>query len=182
MSIEETTVTEAIIRTYTERFLECLELDVAIVGDIAHSRVARSNIIGLTKMGARVTVSGPPTMMPYQVHSLGVDVVTDPAEAVKGKDVIMVLRIQLERQSKVLFPSVREYASFFGINRDMMRKTKKDVMIMHPGPMNRGVEIDSDLADDINRSVIREQVEMGVAVRMACLEALTADPLRGRRR
>jgi aspartate carbamoyltransferase catalytic subunit len=165
--------TQALLDLYTirEKKGRIEGLDVAIIGDIAHSRVARSNIIGLTKMGARVTVSGPPTMMPYQVQSLGVDVVTDPAEAVKGKDVIMVLRIQLERQSKVLFPSVREYASFFGIHRDRMRKAKKDVMIMHPGPMNRGVEITSDVADG-SYSVILDQVANGIAVRMALLYLL----------
>lgn len=165
--------TQALLDLYTirERKGRIEGLDVAIIGDIAHSRVARSNIIGLTKMGARVTVSGPPTMMPYQVQSLGVDVVNDPTEAVKGKDVIMVLRIQLERQSKVLFPSVREYASFFGINRDRMRKAKKDVMIMHPGPMNRGVEITSDVADG-SYSVILDQVANGIAVRMALLYLL----------
>lgn len=165
--------TQALLDLYTirEKKGHIEGLDVAIIGDIAHSRVARSNIIGLTKMGAKVTVSGPPTMMPYQVHSLGVDVVTNPAEAVKGKDVIMVLRIQLERQSRVLFPSAREYASFFGINRDIMRKAKKDAMIMHPGPMNRGVEITSDVADG-SCSVILDQVANGIAVRMALLYLL----------
>lgn len=165
--------TQALLDLYTirEKKGRIAGLEVAIIGDIAHSRVARSNIIGLRKMGANVTVSGPPTMMPYQVHSLGVDVVADPAEAVKGKDVIMVLRIQIERQSRVLFPSVREYASFFGINRDIMRKAKKDVMIMHPGPMNRGVEITSDVADG-SYSVILDQVANGIAIRMALLYLL----------
>ena len=165
--------TQALLDLYTirEKKGRIEGLDVAIIGDIAHSRVARSNIIGLTKMGAKVTVSGPPTMMPYQVQSLGVDVVADPAEAVKGKDVIMVLRIQLERQSRVLFPSAREYATFFGINRELMRKTKKDVMIMHPGPMNRGVEITSDVADG-SYSVILDQVANGIAIRMALLYLL----------
>ena len=165
--------TQALLDLYTirEKKGRIEGLDVVIIGDIAHSRVARSNIIGLTKMGANVTVSGPPTMMPYQVRSLGVDVVADPAEAVKGKDVIMVLRIQLERQSSVLFPSAREYATFFGINRELMRKTKKDVMIMHPGPMNRGVEITSDVADG-SYSVILDQVANGIAIRMALLYLL----------
>lgn len=165
--------TQALLDLYTirEKKGRIEGLDVAIIGDIAHSRVARSNIIGLTKMGAKVTVSGPPTMMPYQVQSLGVDVVADPAEAVKGKDVIMVLRIQIERQSSVLFPSAREYATFFGINRNLMKKAKKDVMIMHPGPMNRGVELTSDVADG-SYSVILDQVANGIAIRMALLYLL----------
>ena len=146
-------------------------LEVSIIGDIAHSRVARSNIIGLSKMGARVTVSGPPTMMPVDIESLGVKVVHNPIEAVKDKDVIIVLRIQLERQSKVLFPSTREYATFFGINREFLRMAKDDVIIMHPGPMNRGVEIASDVADGPH-SVILDQVTNGVAVRMAVLYLL----------
>lgn len=146
-------------------------LRVAIIGDIAHSRVARSNVIGLTKMGAEVTVSGPPTMMPVQVESLGVKVVSNPSEAVIGKDVLMLLRIQLERQSQVLFPGLREYASFFGLNREVMKDAKKDVIIMHPGPLNRGVEIASEVADG-PFSVILEQVANGVAVRMALLYLL----------
>lgn len=165
--------TQALLDLYTirEKKGRIEGLDVAIIGDIAHSRVARSNIIGLTKMGAKVTVSGPPTMMPYQVQSLGVDVVADPAEAVQGKDVIMVLRIQIERQSSVLFPSAREYATFFGVNRNLMKKAKKDVMIMHPGPMNRGVELTSDVADG-SYSVILDQVANGIAIRMALLYLL----------
>ena len=146
-------------------------LEVAIIGDISHSRVARSNIIGLSKMGARVTVSGPPTMIPVDIESLGVKVVHNPLEAVKDKDVIMVLRIQLERQSKILFPSAREYATCFGLNREFLRMAKDDVIIMHPGPMNRGVEITSDVADG-RHSVILDQVTNGVAVRMAVLYLL----------
>ncbi|MFC1891229.1 aspartate carbamoyltransferase catalytic subunit [Thermodesulfobacteriota bacterium] len=141
-------------------------LKVAILGDIEHSRVARSNIIGLKKMGAEVTISGPPTMIPPDAESLGVNVDYDPVNAIKDKDVIMVLRIQLERQSKVLFPSTREYAGFFGINRDVMRNAKENAIIMHPGPINRGVELASDVADGPH-SVILDQVANGVAVRMA---------------
>lgn len=165
--------TQALLDMYTirEKKGRIQGLKVAIIGDIAHSRVARSNIIGLTKMGAEVTVSGPPTMIPPQVESLGVRVVNDPAEAVKGKDVIMMLRIQLERQSEVLFPSLREYSTFFGLNRDMMKGAKKDAIVMHPGPMNRGVEIASEVADG-PFSVILDQVANGVAVRMALLYLL----------
>lgn len=165
--------TQALLDMYTirEHKGRIQGLKVAIIGDIAHSRVARSNIIGLTKMGAAVTVSGPPTMIPLQVESLGVRVVNDPAEAVKGKDVIMMLRIQLERQSEVLFPSLREYSTFFGLNREMMKKAKKDAIVMHPGPMNRGVEIASEVADG-PFSVILDQVANGVAVRMALLYLL----------
>lgn len=146
-------------------------LEVAIIGDIAHSRVARSDILALKKMGANVTVSGPPTMIPMEVESLGVKVCYDPTEAIKDKDVVIGLRIQLERQKKVLFPSLREYASFFGIKKDMLKLAKPDVIIMHPGPMNRGVEIMSDVADS-ERSVILDQVINGVAVRMAILYLL----------
>jgi len=143
-------------------------LKIAIIGDISHSRVARSNIIGLTRMGAKVTVSGPPTMIPIGIDTLGVEVVHNPEEAVKDKDVVMLLRIQLERQSKVLFPGLREYASFFGLTAKMLNRAKKDVIVMHPGPVNRGVEITSEVADG-PYSVILDQVTNGVAVRMAIL-------------
>ena len=146
-------------------------LRVVIIGDIAHSRVARSDIIGLRKMGAEVTISGPPTMIPVDVESLGVKVILDPVKAVKNKDVIMLLRIQLERQNKVLFPSLREYAIFFGLNTQLIKGAKKDVIIMHPGPINRGVEITGDLADG-PFSVILDQVSNGVAIRMALLYLL----------
>jgi aspartate carbamoyltransferase catalytic subunit len=146
-------------------------LKVAIIGDISHSRVARSDIIGLTKMGAEVTVSGPPTMIPLGIEDFGVQVVHDPSRAVKGKDVIMMLRIQLERQSKVLFPGLREYAVFFGLNREVLKQAKKDVIVMHPGPINRGVEITDDVADGPH-SVILDQVTNGVAVRMAVIYLL----------
>jgi len=146
-------------------------LRIVIIGDIAHSRVARSDIIGLRKMGAEVTISGPPTMIPVDVESLGVKVILDPVKAVKNKDVIMLLRIQLERQDKVLFPSLREYAIFFGLNTQLIKGAKKDVIIMHPGPINRGVEITGDLADG-PFSVILDQVSNGVAIRMALLYLL----------
>jgi aspartate carbamoyltransferase catalytic subunit len=146
-------------------------LEIAIIGDISHSRVARSNIIGLTKMGAKVTVAGPPTMIPVGIDTLGVQVVPNPKEAVKEKDVIMMLRIQLERQGKALFPGLREYASFFGLTNKTLKGAKKDVIVMHPGPINRGVEITSEVADG-PYSVILDQVTNGVAVRMAILYLL----------
>ena len=146
-------------------------LKVAIIGDIAHSRVARSNIIGLTKMGAEVTVSGPPTMIPLGIEAFGVKVKNDPMDAVKGKDVVMALRIQLERQSKTIFPGVREYASFFGLEARLLARAKKDVIVMHPGPINRGVEINPEVADG-PYSVILDQVSNGVAIRMALLYLL----------
>ena len=172
--------TQALLDMYTirERKGRIQGLKVAIIGDIAHSRVARSNIIGLTKMGAEVTVSGPPTMIPPEVEALGVQVMNDPAEAVKHKDVIMVLRIQLERQSEVLFPSLREYSTFFGLNLEMIKGAKKDVIVMHPGPMNRGVEIASEVADG-PFSVILDQVANGVAVRMALLYLLIGGGSKG---
>lgn len=146
-------------------------LKVVIIGDIAHSRVARSDIIGLRKMGAEVTVSGPPTMIPVDAESLGVKVVLDPVRAIKGKDVVIMLRIQLERQGGILFPSLREYSIFFGLNQELIRRAKKDVIVMHPGPINRGVEITGDLADG-PFSVILDQVSNGVAIRMALLYLL----------
>jgi len=146
-------------------------LRVVIIGDIAHSSVAGSDIRALKKMGAEVTVSGPPTMIPTDVESLGAQVVLDPVRALKNKDVIMMLRIQLERQSGILFPSLREYSNFFGLNKDLLKGAKKDVIIMHPGPINRGVEITWDVADG-PLSVILDQVSNGVAIRMALLYLL----------
>lgn len=146
-------------------------LRVVIIGDIAHSRVAGSDIRALKKMGAEVTVSGPPTMIPTDVASLGTQVVLDPVRALKNKDVIMMLRIQLERQSGILFPSLREYSNFFGLNKELLKGAKKDVIIMHPGPINRGVEITWDVADG-PLSVILDQVSNGVAIRMALLYLL----------
>lgn len=165
--------TQALLDLYTirEKKGKIKGLSVAILGDISHSRVARSNIIGLTQMGAEVVVSGPPTMIPVEIEALGAHVIHNPLEAVKDKDVIMMLRIQLERQSKFLFPGIREYASFFGLNRELIKWAKKDVIVMHPGPLNRGVEISSEVADGPH-SVILDQVANGVAVRMAVLYLL----------
>ncbi|MBU1715550.1 MAG: aspartate carbamoyltransferase catalytic subunit [Proteobacteria bacterium] len=146
-------------------------LKVAIIGDIAHSRVAHSNIIGFTKMGASVCVAGPGTMMPPAVEKLGATRCNSVHEAVADADVVMALRIQKERQDDSLIPSLREYAKYFGINRSVIDLAKKDVLIMHPGPLNRGVEIDSEIADD-PRSVILDQVTNGVAIRMALLYLL----------
>lgn len=148
---------------------------VAICGDILHSRVARSNIHLLTKMGARVRVIAPITLLPSNIDRMGVEVFTDMRKGLKDVDIVMMLRLQLERMQGAYVPSVREYFHFFGLDYEKLSAAKPNALIMHPGPMNRGVEIDSEVADDINRSVIREQVEMGVAVRMACLDALTRD-------
>jgi len=143
-------------------------LNVSIVGDIAHSRVARSNIWGLTKMGARVKVVGPTTLMPKEIEKLGVTVCSDLKEGLKDADVVNILRVQLERQKKNLFPTLREYATLFGVNSEKLKYAKPDCMVMHPGPMNRGIEISPNVADGLN-SVINEQVTNGVAVRMAVL-------------
>ena len=146
---------------------------VAICGDILHSRVARSNIHLLIKMGARVRVIAPLTLLPSDIGRMGVEVFTDMKKGLKDVDIVMMLRLQLERMQGAYVPSTREYFRFYGLDYGKLALAKPDALIMHPGPMNRGVEIDSEVADDINRSVIREQVEMGVAVRMACLDALT---------
>jgi aspartate carbamoyltransferase catalytic subunit len=144
---------------------------VAIIGDIAHSRVARSNIWALTKMGARVLVAGPTTMIPHHLDKLGVEVFYRPEDVIPEADVIMMLRIQLERQGQMLLPSLREYARVFGLNEDKLSQAKPDVLIMHPGPINRGVEISPAVADG-PYSVILDQVNNGVAVRMALLYLL----------
>jgi aspartate carbamoyltransferase catalytic subunit len=143
-------------------------LKVAIVGDIAHSRVAHSNILGFTKLGAEVRVAGPATFMPPYLESLGACVCSSVQEALTGADVVMALRIQKERQDDPLIPSLREYAQFYGINRSLLQHAHPDALIMHPGPINRGVEMNPDVADG-NGSVILEQVTNGVAVRMALL-------------
>lgn len=143
-------------------------LTVAIVGDIAHSRVARSNIYALNKMGAKVRLAGPRTLLPTGVERLGAEVYTDMNSALDGADVVMMLRIQLERQGKSLLPSAREYSRYFGLNPDNLQRAKSDAIVMHPGPMNRGVEIASSVADG-SQNVILDQVENGVAVRMALL-------------
>ncbi|MEZ7978712.1 MAG: aspartate carbamoyltransferase catalytic subunit [Myxococcota bacterium] len=144
-------------------------LTITIIGDIAHSRVARSNIYGFKKLGAEVRVAGPPTMLPADVEkSLGVKAYTNLAEAIEGADVVMALRIQMERLEGACFPSVREYAATFGIDRAKLRYAKEDAIVMHPGPVNRGVELSHELADD-RPSVILDQVRNGVALRMALL-------------
>ena len=146
---------------------------VAICGDILHSRVARSNIYLLNAMGARVRVVGPPTLIPRDCDRLGVEVHTRMEAALEGCDVVMVLRLQRERMQGAYVPSEREVYRFYGLTEDKLRRAKPDVAVMHPGPMNRGVEIATSVADDLSRSAIQEQVEMGVAVRMACLDVLT---------
>jgi aspartate carbamoyltransferase catalytic subunit len=146
-------------------------LTVTIIGDIAHSRVVRSNIHLLTKMNAKVTVAGPPTLIPAEIERMGVRVVHTLDEAIESADVIMMLRIQLERQGKLSFPSLREYYNTFGLTPERLRRAKEGVLVMHPGPMNRGVEIASDVADG-PWSVILDQVTNGVAVRMAVLYLL----------
>ena len=147
-------------------------LVVAICGDVAHSRVARSNIHLLVTMGATVRVVGPPTLIPDAAARLGVSVHHDMREGLRGADIVMMLRLQRERMSRGLVPSSREYFRFFGLDREKLAFAKPDALVMHPGPMNRGVEIDSSVADDPVRSLIQEQVEMGVAVRMAVLDQL----------
>ena len=147
-------------------------LTVAICGDIAHSRVARSNILLLGKMENRVRLIGPPTLMPARVAEFGVEVFEDMTEGLKGADVVMMLRLQKERMDGGFIPSEREYFHRYGLDSEKLAAAKADAIVMHPGPMNRGVEIDGTLADDINRSVIQEQVEMGVAVRMAAMDLL----------
>ncbi len=143
-------------------------LVVAIIGDIAHSRVAHSDIIGFTKMGAKVRVAGPASFMPSMIASLGATVCATVAEAVAGADVVMALRIQQERQHDPLIPSLREYARFYGVNKKILELARQDVLVMHPGPINRGVEMSPDVADGAG-SVILDQVANGVAVRMALL-------------
>lgn len=147
-------------------------LNIAIIGDIAHSRVARSNIIGFTKMGAHVMLAGPPTMMPKGVETLGASVTYNADDAVRNADVIMMLRIQKERQKSFLFSTEREYAKVYGLTKERLKNAVKDVLIMHPGPINRGVEIAPEVADG-PYSIIMDQVTNGVAVRMALLYLLT---------
>ncbi len=156
-------------------------LRVAICGDIAHSRVARSNIFLLANMGNEVRVVGPPTLIPAEIEHLGVTVFHDMRAGLEGADVVMMLRLQNERMTRGLVPSAREYFRFFGLDARKLAFAKPGALVMHPGPMNRGVEIDSSVADDPHQSVIREQVEMGVAVRMAVLDRL-ARAQRERRR
>ncbi|MFZ5609707.1 MAG: aspartate carbamoyltransferase catalytic subunit [Pseudomonadota bacterium] len=157
-------------------------LIVAICGDVLHSRVARSNILLLGALGARLRVVGPPTLIAPDMARLGVEVHHDMAAGLKDADIVMMLRLQLERMQGAFLPSVKEYFHFFGLSEDKLAHARPDVLILHPGPMNRGVEIDTRIADDINRSAIQEQVEMGVAVRMACLDVLTRPLRAGERR
>ena len=147
-------------------------LNIAICGDIAHSRVARSNILLLGKLENRIRLIGPPTLMPSGVADWGVEVYDDMQAGLAGCDVVMMLRLQKERMDGAFIPSEREYYHRFGLDAEKLAVAKPDAIVMHPGPMNRGVEIDGTLADDINRSVIQEQVEMGVAVRMAAMDLL----------
>lgn len=147
-------------------------LSIAICGDIAHSRVARSNIMLLGKMENRVRLIGPPTLMPSGIAEFGVEVFEDMRSGLQDVDVVMMLRLQKERMDGGFIPSEREYYHRYGLDTDKLGHAKPDAIVMHPGPMNRGVEIDGTLADDINRSVIQEQVEMGVAIRMAAMDLL----------
>ena len=147
-------------------------LTVAICGDVAHSRVARSNLILLGKMENRVRLIAPPTLMPAGVAEFGCEVYDDMRAGLEGADVVMMLRLQKERMDGGFIPSEREYFHRYGLDAEKLSYARPDAIVMHPGPMNRGVEIDGTIADDINRSVIQEQVEMGVAVRMACMDLL----------
>lgn len=147
-------------------------LNISIIGDIAHSRVARSDITGFSKMGANLRICAPETMIPFGIENLGCTVSPTMEACIEGADVVMMLRIQKERQGNILFPTEREYAMRFGLNRDRLSLAKKDAIVMHPGPMNRGVEISSDVAD-ADRSMILEQVTNGVALRMALFYLLT---------
>jgi aspartate carbamoyltransferase catalytic subunit len=165
--------TQALLDLYSirEKLGKLEGLKVCIVGDIAHSRVALSNIYGLKTMGAKVSLCGPSTMIPRYIEELGVDVITNIDEAIQENDVLNILRIQLERKAREYFPSIREYAKYFGITRERLEKSGKDVVILHPGPINRGVEIASDVADG-EHQIILNQVTNGVAVRMAVLYLL----------
>ncbi|MBI4372342.1 MAG: aspartate carbamoyltransferase catalytic subunit [Candidatus Omnitrophica bacterium] len=166
--------TQALLDMFTvqEKKGKLAGLKVAFIGDILHSRVARSNIWGLTKLGVKVVVCGPKTLLPPQVEKLGVEATTDLEEAIRDADVINLLRIQTERQGECYFPSIREYANYYQINREVLRNAKSDVLIMHPGPVNRGIELSSDVMDG-PYSVILDQVTNGLAVRMAVLYLLS---------
>jgi len=150
-------------------------LTIAICGDVLHSRVARSNMKLLTLLGAKVRMIAPSTLMPACPESFGVEVFTDMRKGLAGCDIIMMLRLQMERMERNFIPSVREYFHYYGLDQEKLSYAKPDALIMHPGPINRGVEIDTQLADDINRSIILDQVEMGVAVRQAVLELLAGN-------
>lgn len=165
--------TQALLDMYSirEKFGRIEGLKICIVGDIAHSRVALSNIYGLKTMGAKVSACGPSTMIPKFLDQLGVDVIHNIDEAIQENDVLNVLRIQLERKAREYFPSIREYAKYFGIDKQRLEKNGKDIVIMHPGPINRGVELASDVADGSSQ-IILQQVTNGVAVRMSVLYLL----------
>ena len=145
-------------------------LKIAICGDILHSRVARSNIYLLSMLGAEVNIIAPTNLMPKEIEKFGVNTFTDMKKGLKDCDIVMMLRLQNERMTSSFLSSNREYYEYYGLTPDKLEHSKPDALIMHPGPMNRGIEIDTMLADDINKSVIKEQVELGVAVRMACLK------------
>ena len=147
-------------------------LEVAILGDVLHSRVARSNIYLLNKLGAKIRVISPPTLLPPKIEELGVKVFKSLEDGLKDVDIIMVLRIQKERMSGSFVPSEKEFFKFWGLDRKKLNNAKKNALVMHPGPINRGIEIDSDVADDIGRSLILEQVKLGVAIRMSIIDEL----------
>ena len=166
--------TQALLDSYTirEKLGKIKNKKIAIIGDIAHSRVAISNIYALQKLGAKVMLCGPSTLIPKYINSMGVQIENNIENALKWCDVANILRIQLERQKNKFFPSLREYSLYYGINKKLLEKINKDIVIMHPGPINRGVELNSDVADS-NNSIILDQVENGVAIRMAVMYLLS---------
>lgn len=166
--------TQALLDSYTirEKLGKIKNKKIAIIGDIAHSRVAISNIYALQKLGAKVMLCGPSTLIPKYISSMGVQIENNIENALKWCDVANILRIQLERQKDKFFPSLREYSLYYGINKKLLEKINKDIVIMHPGPINRGVELNSDIADS-NNSIILDQVENGVAIRMAVMYLLS---------
>ena len=166
--------TQALLDSYTirEKLGKIKNKKIAIIGDIAHSRVAISNIYALQKLGAKVMLCGPSTLIPKYISSMGVHIENNIENALKWCDVANILRIQLERQKDKFFPSLREYSLYYGINKKLLEKINKDIVIMHPGPINRGVELNSDVADS-NNSIILDQVENGVAIRMAVMYLLS---------
>lgn len=166
--------TQALLDSYTirEKLGKIKNKKIAIIGDISHSRVAISNIYALQKLGAKVMLCGPSTLIPKYISSMGVQIENNIENALKWCDVANILRIQLERQKDKFFPSLREYSLYYGINKKLLEKINKDIVIMHPGPINRGVELNSDVADS-NNSIILDQVENGVAIRMAVMYLLS---------
>ena len=166
--------TQALLDSYTirEKFDNIKNKKIAIIGDISHSRVAISNIYALQKLGAKVMLCGPSTLIPKHINSMGVEIENNIENALKWCDVANVLRIQLERQNNKFFPSLREYSLYYGINKKLLEKINKNIIIMHPGPINRGVELNSDVADS-NNSIILDQVQNGVAIRMAVMYLLS---------